>query len=154
MANPGAATTVTPSAVAVMATQNVPPGALSNQIPAGDSQYRLLGRLIGANANVTTDQAIPIQNALKYSVAAVVYTNASLSMTTASGGVYAAAGKTTAIVSNAALSGLTGATKVVLPSIADTDKLTGSNVYFALTTAQGAASTVDVYVYGYDLSAS
>jgi hypothetical protein len=58
----------------------------------------------------------------------------------------------TGIVANAALSACTGSTVVSQRTVASTALQTGGNLYFNVGTAQGAAATVDVYVYGYDLS--
>ena len=54
------------------------------------NNVRLLGKLIGANMNVTTDQAIPIdlKGATKYLVDSIVVVNASTNLTLAVGGVY------------------------------------------------------------------
>jgi hypothetical protein len=58
----------------------------------------------------------------------------------------------TGIVANAALSALTGSTVVSQRTVASTAQQTGQNLYVNVGTAQGAAATMDVYVYGYDLS--
>jgi len=122
---------------------------LPNEFGAGGI---LLGSLIGANMNVTTDQKITIKgNPAKYIVRGIVVTNASISLTTAAGGVYNAASKGgTALVANTQVySALTAATKFVdLTMAAVADIQTAANVYLSLTTAQGAAATADVYVYG------
>ena len=151
MSNPGPSTTITLNTTAVMATDNVVGKFIGN---LGDQAIRCLGQLRGANANITTDQVILINNSAKYAISAIVYTNASASLTTASGGLYTGAAKTgTTIVTNAALSGLTAATVVTYPTVASTATLlTAQQIYFALTTAQGASATVDVYIYGYDLT--
>ncbi len=119
---------------------------------------RLIGKLIGANMNVTTDQAITIRDLTDYPsdsyiVEYIVITNASISLTTAAGGFYTAASKGgSAIVAAAqAYSALTGATKFIKATLAGTaltDVLTGATLYLSLTTGQGAAATADVYVFG------
>lgn len=138
MANPGPASTVT------IHPQNV----LSNQA------IRLLAVVTGVNVNATGDVAtLNIANASNWSVANVVFTNASISLTTAAAGVFtlpAAAG--TGIVANAALSALTGSTVVSQRTVASTAIQTGQNLYINVGTAQGAAATMDVYIYGYDFS--
>lgn len=138
MANPGPASTTT------IHPQNV----LSNQA------IRLLGVATGVNVNATGDQAvIAIANSTNYSVSNVVLTNASTSLTTAAAGLFtqpSAAG--TAIVANAALSALTGSTVVSQRTVASTATQSAQNLYLNVGTAQGAAATVDVYVYGYDFS--
>lgn len=137
MSNPGPATTTT----------NHPQNVASNQA------IRLLGFYQGVNLNATGDTVIPIINSTTYSVSNVILTNASTSLTTAQAGLFTAAGAGgTAIVSNAALSGATGSTIVSQRTVASTAAQTGQNLYWNVGTAQGAAATGDVYVYGYDFS--
>lgn|SRR5512143_2634397 len=137
MANPGPASTTT----------NHPQNVVSNQA------IRLLGFAQGVNLNATGDTVIPVINATTYSVSNVILVNASVSLTTAAAGLFSAAGAGgTAIVSNAALSGATGPTIVSQRTVASTATLTGPNMYWNVGTAQGAAATGDVYVYGYDFS--
>lgn len=117
----------------------------------------LLGRLIGANMNVTTDQPIVMTNWAvlnKYRPTKITVKNASTSLTTAAGGVYNAVSKGgTAVVAAAqAYSGLTGSTLALDLTIASTPGLTLQNanvaLYLSLTTAQGGAATADLYVWG------
>jgi len=138
MANPGPATTVT-----------IHPSNL-----ASNQAIRLLAVATGVNVNATGDQAVlPIINSSNYSVSNVVFTNASTSLTTAAAGLFTAptAGGT-GVVANAALSALTGSTVVNQRTVASTATLSGQNLYLNVGTAQGAAATMDVYVYGYDFS--
>ena len=105
------------------------------------------------NLNATGDTVMPVINTSRYSVSNVVFTNASTSLTTAAAGVFpSAAAGGTAIVSNVALSGQTSASVVTNATINSTAALTGQNIYFNVGTAQGAAATMDVFVYGYDLT--
>jgi hypothetical protein len=137
MSNPGPASTTTihPSNVA------------SNQA------IRLLASYQGVNVNQTGDTVLPISNTSNYSVSNVIFTNASTSLTTALAGVFTApAAGGTAIVANAALSALTGSTVVSQRTVAATASQAGQNLYVNVGTAQGAAATMDVFVYGYDLS--
>lgn len=137
MSNPGPASTTTihPSNVA------------SNQA------IRLLASFQGVNVNQTGDTVLPISNTSNYSVSNVIFTNASTSLTTALAGVFTApAAGGTAIVANAALSALTGSTVVSQRTVAATAAQAGQNLYVNVGTAQGAAATMDVFVYGYDLS--
>ena len=114
---------------------------------------RLLAVYKGVNANVTGDTVLPINNSTSYSVSNVIFTNASTSLTTAAAGVFTApAAGGTGIVANAALSALTGSTVVSQRTVASTAAQTGQNLYVNVGTAQGAAATFDVYVYGYDFS--
>lgn len=127
------------------------------------ADYRVVGKLIGANFNVTTDQAIPLQIADTddvvqthegdFILADIIVRNASISLTTAVGGIYTAASKGgSAIVANTQVySALTSSVKWVAltkASISLTDVLNQANLYFSLTTAQGAAATADIYVFG------
>ena len=138
MANPG------PASVSTIHPQNV----LSNQA------IRLLAVVTGVNVNATGDQAVlPIINSSNYSIANVVFTNASVSLSSAAAGLFTAptAGGT-GVVANAALSALTGSTVVSQRTVASTAIQSGQNLYLNVGTAQGAAATMDVYVYGYDFS--
>lgn len=137
MSNPGPAVTVSAH----------PSNVTTNQA------LRLLAVYKGVNANATGDTVLPIVNSTSYSVSNVVFTNASISLTTAQAGVFTApvAGGT-AIVANAALSALTGSTVVSQRTVASTAAQSGQNLYVNVGTAQGAAATFDVYVYGYDFS--
>lgn len=117
-------------------------------------QYALLGILRSANFNTTADQPIPISlpaGLTRYVIDKIDVCNASLSLTLAAGGFYTAASKGgTAVVAAAQLySALTGATVLLNPTLAVPNTLrTESPLYFALTTAQGAAATGDIYVWG------
>lgn len=121
--------------------------------------YKVLGKLIGANMNVTTDQAIELTAACV--VTDIIVTNASVSLTTAAGGIYSAISKGgTAIIAAAqAYSALTAATIAIklssTPSwmrIATGSNATPLSIWLSLTTGQGTAATADVYVLGIDLS--
>jgi hypothetical protein len=137
MANPGPATTVT----------NHPSNLATNQA------IRLLASFQGVNVNATGDTVLPILNTGSYSVSNVIFTNASTSLTTALAGVFTApSAGGTGIVANAALSALTGSTVVSQRTVASTAAQTGQNLYVNVGTAQGAAATMDVFVYGYDLT--
>jgi hypothetical protein len=112
----------------------------------------LLGSLKGVDFNVTTDQLLAMMFA-RYIVRRIVVNNASINLTLAVGGFYTAAAKGgTAIVANTQVyTALTAAAKfldVTLAAILGTDVRTESILYFSLTTAQGAAATGDIYIYG------
>lgn len=137
MSNPGPSTTVTANAQPLNSNQAI----------------RLLAVMKGVNLNATGDTVLPVICATTYSVSNVVMANASISLTTALAGLFTApAAGGTAIVANAALSGLTGSTIVSQRTVASTAAATAQNLYLNVGTAQGAAATADVYVYGYDLS--
>lgn len=84
----------------------------------------------------------------------VLVTNASISLTTASGlQIWTAQGRTgTEVAHTTALSSLTTASKVLAFSMDDTTNTIGTPLYVTLTTQQGAAATADIYLYGYIFS--
>lgn len=131
----------------------VPALAAGQVLPAVNTPYyagQVVGRLIGANMNVTTDQAIAI-TASKYIIRRIVVTNASTNLTLAVGGFYTATSKggTAVVAATQVYTALTGSTKyveVTLQNLA-TDVLTAGTIYLSLTVAQGGAATCDVYVY-------
>jgi hypothetical protein len=138
MSNPGPATTVT-----------------GNAQPLNSSQaIRLLGVVKGVNLNATGDTPVQIICSTTFSVSNVILTNASISLTNALAGVFTApAAGGTAIVANAALSAATGPTIVSQRTVASTAALTNvPNLFVNVGTAQGAAATADIYIYGYDFS--
>jgi len=138
MPNPG------PSSAVTIHPQNV----------ASNEAIRLLAVATGVNVNATGDQAVlRIINAQNYSVSNVVFTNASISLSSAAAGLFTApSAGGTGIVANAALSALTGPTIVSQRTVASTATPVSQILYLNVGTAQGAAATMDVYVYGYDFS--
>lgn len=113
----------------------------------------VIGVLKGANFNVTTDQAIPINIAYgtKYAITDVWVTNSSLSLTTAVGGVYNAASKggVAIVAAGQVYSACTSSGAVERCTIAAaglTNIFTSNPLYLSLTTPQGAAATADIYV--------
>jgi hypothetical protein len=137
MANPGAATTVT----------NHPSNLASNQA------LRLIASAQSVNLNAVADTIAPILVAGSVSVQSIIVANASTSLTTAQIAVYTGAGATgTAVKSAYAVSGNTSAAKVVVTAATSTDAVTSTPLYVRCTTAQGAAATADVFIYGYDLT--
>jgi hypothetical protein len=113
--------------------------------PIPMNQSRLIGHLRGANFNVTTDQAIYLnqpasQNiSTRFVIDQIIVTNPNtnpspangapiaMSMTTAAGGIYTGAGKTGTTIVAAAQSYAT---------------LTGNNIPLVLTLAAGGSGTV------------
>ena len=138
MSNPGPASTQT----------NHPQNLATNQA------LRLLGSAQAVNLNAVGDTVIPVISCTgNYSVQSVIVANASTSLTAAYGAVYSGPGATgTAVKSAYALSGNDSTTKVVVTAATSTNILTGTPLYFRCTTAQGAAATADVFIYGYDLT--
>jgi hypothetical protein len=147
--NPGPAITQTPQTVEVQTPVN------TNINPTAQGSYalRLLGVARGVDANAVADTVIEIINSNRYSVFQVVATNASISLTTATAGLFTApAAAGTAIVATAALAALTGPTIVAQRTVAATAVQTAQRLYARTVVAQGAAATYDLYVYGYDFS--
>jgi hypothetical protein len=137
MSNPGPASTQT----------NHPSGLATNQA------IRLLASYQRVNVNATGDTVLPIQNSGRWSVSNVVFTNASVDLTTAEAGVFTApSAGGTAIVADAILSAMSSASVVSERTVASTAAQTGGNLYVNVSVAQGAAATMDVFVYGYDLT--
>jgi hypothetical protein len=137
MANPGPAST----------TSNHPSGLATNQA------LRLLASFQSVNVNATGDTVLPIVNSGRWSVSNVVFTNASIDLTTAEAGVFTApSAGGTAIVADAILSALSASSVVSQRTVASTAAQTGDNLYVNVSVAQGAAATMDVFVYGYDLT--
>ena len=117
----------------------------------------LLGKLVSADMNSTADQRIVMfSNPSKFILRRIVVTNASISLTTAAGGVYTAVSKggVAVVAASQAYSSLTTSalfldlTLSATGSASTTVKSSIPNLYLSLTTAQGAAATADVYVYG------
>ena len=138
MSNPGPAPTTT----------NHPSNLATNQA------LRLLASAQGVNLNAVGDTVAKMINDSGYvSVQSMIVANASVDLDTAQMAVYTGAGATgTAIKSAYALSGNSSSAKVVVTAATSTDAIDVSQLYIRCTTAQGAAATADVYIYGYDLT--
>lgn len=115
----------------------------------------LLGKLIGANMNVLTDQAIPITRigSSRYQITRITVTNASTSLTAADGGVYTATSKggTAIVAATQVYTALTSATVALDLTLAVNNTYNLDNLYLSLTGTQGGAATADIRVYGYIL---
>jgi hypothetical protein len=138
MSNPGPAS-----------TQTAHPSNL-----ATNQALRLLASAQGVNLNSVGDTVANIVNRLgNISVQSVIVANASVDLTTAELAVYTGPGATgTAVKTAYALTGNSASDKVVITAASDTDALTVDKLYIRCTTAQGAAATADVFLYGYDLT--
>jgi hypothetical protein len=137
MSNPGPAS----------ATTNHPSNLATNQA------LRLIASAQGVNLNTVGDTVANILVSGRVSVQSIIVTNASTDLTTAQLAVYTgpAAGGT-AVKSAYALTGNTTAAKTVVTAATSTDAITSTPLYIRCTTAQGAAATADVFIYGYDLT--
>lgn len=140
-------------------------GGIAVNANSATTDYTLpLGSLAYFGSGTTTASSVVTASVFPYPqnwisgstfmVTRVIYNNPSISLTTATGGVFSAvsAGGVT-IVTNAALSGLTAAANglQVIPSLAanaQTNVYTGANLFFRIGTAQGAAAKMDVYIMG------
>jgi hypothetical protein len=138
MSNPGPAS-----------TQTAHPSNL-----ATNQALRLLASAQGVNLNAVADTVANIINRIgNISVQSIIVANASVDLTTAQLAVYTGPGATgTAIKTAYALSGNSASDKVVITAATDTDAIAADQLYIRCTTAQGAAATADVFIYGYDLT--
>ena len=116
---------------------------------------QLLGRLIGANMNVTTDQPFVMTNWASlnpFRITKITAKNASISLTTAAGGVYPVASKGGAaiVASSQVYTSLSAATIALDLTLAagTTVYAKGGSPILSLSTAQGAAATCDLYLFG------
>lgn len=138
MANPGPASTQT----------NHPSNLATNQA------LRLLASAQGVNLNSVADTvASMVNDSGNVSVQSIIVANASVDLTTAQLAVYTGPGATgTAIKTAYALTGNSTSAKVVVTAATSTDAVDVDKFYVRCTTAQGAAATADVFIYGYDLT--
>lgn len=128
---------------------------------------RVLGSGRSYSFNTTNDQPIAIpQRITAFSLTGILITNASLSLTTAVGGFYPAAGKggVPIVPANQSYAMLTNSSLLLwatLSSLGQNTRFSASNlgsiagfinIWFSLTTPQGAAATGDIYLVGLDLS--
>lgn len=119
---------------------------------------RLLFALLGANMNVTTDQAFtPIFGASSWFMSRAILVNPSTSLTTAAGGLYNAITKPAGGIlvaaaqtyANADASGTDGQELTMAKAAIG---LQTATPYLSLTTGQGGAATADLYVFGTPMS--
>lgn len=138
MPNPGPASTTT----------NHPSNLATNQA------LRLLASAQGVNLNSVGDTvASMVNDSGNVSVQSIIVANASVDLTTAQLAVYTGPGATgTAIKTAYALTGNNSSAKVVVTAATSTDAVDVTQLYIRCTTAQGAAATADVFIYGYDLT--
>lgn len=153
--NPGPATTTTPNTVAGY----TPVNTAQNPVPLEANALRLLGVARGVSGNATGDAAVmQIINAGSWLPVNMVTSNGQVSAvagsiaTLALGLFTAAAAGGTAIKSNAALGSNSAANSAIVTAttvvaVAQTAQSIFVNVGTAL-----ANSTVDVFLYGYDIT--
>jgi hypothetical protein len=153
--NPGPSVTTTQQSVAITTPQN----ANTNSYPQGAFALRLLGVAKGVSGNSTGDAAVMnIINSNSWLPASMVTANGQVSgvpgsiATLALGLFTAAAAGGTAIKSNAALASNSAAGSAIVTATTVTNLAqTAQQIYINVGTAL-ANSTLDVYLYGYDLS--
>jgi len=153
---------ITPGHLAIFAANGVVEDG--GVLPAAT---RVLGSGRSYSFNTTNDQPIAIpQRVTAFMLTGILITNASISLTTAVGGFYPQAAKagvpivpasqTYTMLTNSSL--LLWAT---LSSFGQNTRFSASNlgsiggyldIWFSLTTPQGAAATGDIYLIGMDLS--
>ena len=138
MANPGPASSTT----------NHPSNLATNQA------LRLLASAQAVNLDAVGDTIAKLLNDSGFvSVQSIIVANASIDLSTAQLAVYTGPGATgTAIKSAYALTGNSTSAKVVVTAATSTDAIDVSELYIRCTTAQGAAATANVFIYGYDLT--
>ena len=129
---------------------------VANKLP---SQFGaiLLASYAGVNLNAGTNVDLQItlpDTPTKFRVRAIAVTNAFINPTTARYAIWTgAAGTGTNIVTTVTPS-MSSAAVVTDLSINSTNAISGTgNLYLYLTTPQGAAATMDIYIYGDILTA-
>lgn len=131
------------------------------------SQKNVLTSARSVNFNTINDQPIAIpQRVSAFQLAGILITNASISLTTAVGGFYPAAGKTGVpiVPANQSYSLLANSSLLLYTTLssfgqntrfssANLGTIAGfTNIWLSLTTPQGAPATADVYLLAVDLS--
>lgn len=118
---------------------------------------QLLFKKVGANMNATTDQTLDFLGGelrgLRYIIDRILTLNASIELDTAVGGVYNAVSKPAGgiiVAADQAYSALTGPTLALDLTLTALGRavIEGAAPVFSLTTAQGAAATADILVFG------
>jgi hypothetical protein len=116
--------------------------------------YGLLGTKTSVDMNVAGDNTITMPSG-RYIIDKIVVDNASISLTTATGGVFTAVGGGgVTLAADQVLTALTASTKFVdltLQAVVGTDTRTEGTLYFRVGTPQGAAATADFFIYGWKL---
>lgn len=156
MPNLGPATTVTSNTVATLTPVNIP---LSANPQAGNA-LRLLASGRAVSINATGDAALmPIINSTAYVPTVVVFSNGLISgvsgnIAAGSVSVNTGAGATGTVVrTGGVLTGMTStAVALVSASPAAGAYITGNTGLYLNVATAVANATVDVFVYGYDLS--
>lgn len=114
--------------------------------------YGLLGQITTLDLNTAGDNTIAISPS-RYIIDKVVLDNPSISITTATVGLYTApASGGTTICADQSIAALTATTKYKVltnQAVAGTDTFTSTAIYLKVAVPQGAAATCTVNVYGW-----
>src|SRR3989304_6071907 len=103
----------------------------------------LLGKLVAADFNISTDQLITLISGNK-NITKIVIVNWSTSTALAAGGFYTASSKGGNTIVAAAQVYAAGLVGLVLQPTLNKAYVTGTSCYFSLTTANGSALTADI----------
>jgi hypothetical protein len=135
--------------------------------PIAVSQKNVLASARSVSFNTTNDQPIAIpQRILAFWLVGILVTNASVSLTTAAGGFYPQPAKAGVpiVPANQVYSGLINSSLLLFPTLSSFGQNTRfsssnlgtiagyMNIWFSLTTPQGAPATGDIYLLGVDLT--
>jgi hypothetical protein len=151
--NPGPAVTSTPSTVAVMNPANTN----TNSTGTGTNDNRLLAVIRGVSLTNTGDiAAMPVINSGSYAVNAILVGNAQ-GGSAATGNLTLNSGAAvtgTQFRAAGVLTGVTGPTTVVAQTVVTASQsiLVTSQTIYVNSTVALAGVTVDIFVYGYDLT--
>ena len=134
-----------------LATAALQRAALGKVLP----RYGLLASKSAVDLNAaTSDNAITVESA-RYRLDKIIVDNASVNLTTATLGVFTAAGGAgTTVVADQAIAALTASSKFMDLTLAGgvtADVLTAGTLYVRVGTAQGVAATANVWLFGYTL---
>ena len=152
--NLGPAALVTQQSVAVVTPQN----ANTNPSPQGQGALRLIAVFRNLPLSGLGDQVLPILNATNWVPATTLITNSlvnGVSGSTAAATLSINSGPAvtgTSIRASAALTGQTTSAVATVAASATTNVNVSSQAIYANITVAVAGGTVDLYVYGYDVS--
>jgi hypothetical protein len=153
--NPGPSITTTPQAVAEM----TPVNTMNNPVVQGSNALRLLA--VGRDVPLTglgDIVALPVINATKWAPATVAFTNglvngASASVAAASLGIFTAPAAAGNVIRTAGvLTGQTASTVFTNTASAAAAVAQTAQTLYVNATVGVAGGTVDIFIYGYDLS--
>lgn len=112
----------------------------------------VVARKLGVNLNSAGDTAIPFEMPRPLILTSVLIANASGAMTTFAAQIWTGAGGTG--ISLATINRPTAAGQSRAQNAANYANITDAQVYCTVATPEGAAATVDIYLFGYYTPAS